>query len=263
MDTKEAAIFVQTWLSTKGLYTSTIDGIPGPLTYRAIDESGVIPQEWSNRRKLVGMLQYITMQYGQNPGPIDGYFGPNTLHAFENAKYVIDQGNTPPVWRPEELAQRRSPWPKQYTPEFDQFYGKKGSSLVYAHSPYELKIAWNTSQKVSRFMCHEKVKDSIEKVLRAVLNHYGPSRLKELRLDYFGGCYNDRSIRGGTLPSMHSWGIAIDFDPSNNQLNWGRDRATFARTEYHAWWEIWESEGWVSLGRLRNFDWMHVQAASL
>ncbi|MCH7410937.1 hypothetical protein MM239_16125 [Belliella sp. DSM 111904] len=62
---------------------------------------------------------------------------------------------------------------------------------------------------------------------------------------------------------MHSWGIAIDFDPSNNQLKWGRDMATFAGPEYHAWWDIWESEGWVSLGRLRNFDWMHVQAASL
>ncbi len=106
-------------------------------------------------------------------------------------------------------------------------------------------------------------KSSIEKIMRAVLDHYGLERVQELRLDYFGGCYNDRSIRGGTLPSMHSWGIAIDFDPANNQLRWGRDRATFSRPEYQAWWEIWEAEGWVSLGRQRNFDWMHVQAASL
>ena len=33
--------------------------------------------------------------------------------------------------------------------------------------------------------------------------------------------------------------------------------------EYDAWWRCWESEGWVSLGRLRNFDWMHIQAAKL
>ncbi|MCF8078467.1 MAG: hypothetical protein K9K88_04215 [Desulfobacterales bacterium] len=46
-------------------------------------------------------------------------------------------------------------------------------------------------------------------------------------------------------------------------LKWGRDRAHFARTEYDAWWRLWEEEGWVSLGRQRNFDWMHVQAAQL
>ncbi|WP_262918690.1 hypothetical protein [Belliella filtrata] len=35
MDTKEVVIFVQGWLHTKGLYTSVIDGIPDPLTYKA------------------------------------------------------------------------------------------------------------------------------------------------------------------------------------------------------------------------------------
>jgi hypothetical protein len=57
--------------------------------------------------------------------------------------------------------------------------------------------------------------------------------------------------------------MAIDHDPDNNQLNWSRNRATFARPEYEQWWQIWEEEGWVSLGRQRNFDWMHVQASKL
>ncbi|SIS63520.1 M15 family metallopeptidase [Belliella pelovolcani] len=263
MNTKEVAIFVQTWLQKQGLYKGRIDGIPGPMTQSAIDATGQIPRNWSARRKLVGMLQYITLQYGQQPGPIDGYYGPNTQHAFENTRFIIAQDSPPPIWRPEELGLQESKWPKQYTPAFEQFYGPKGSSLTYAECPYELKIAWNPNQKVWRFLCHEKVKSSIEKVMRAVLDHYGLEQVQELRLDYFGGCYNDRSIRGGTLPSMHSWGIAIDFDPANNQLRWGRDRATFARPAYQAWWEIWEAEGWVSLGRQRNFDWMHVQAASL
>jgi hypothetical protein len=48
-----------------------------------------------------------------------------------------------------------------------------------------------------------------------------------------------------------------------NQLNFGRDRATLDHTDYDFWWHTWEDEGWVSLGRSRNFDWMHIQAARL
>ena len=82
-------------------------------------------------------------------------------------------------------------------------------------------------------------------------------------LDLWGGCHNIRPIRGGTRRSAHSWGIAIDFDSDRNQLHWGRDKATFAKPEYDYWWKYWEEEGWVSLGRIRNFDWMHLQAARL
>ncbi|MCA1748660.1 MAG: M15 family metallopeptidase [Sphingomonadales bacterium] len=70
-------------------------------------------------------------------------------------------------------------------------------------------------------------------------------------------------MRGGSSWSMHSWGIAIDFDPANNQLRWGRDRARMAKPAYAPFLNAWESEGWISLGRERNFDWMHVQAARL
>jgi len=84
---------------------------------------------------------------------------------------------------------------------------------------------------------------------------------KTLKLDLWGGCLNVRRMRGGRKYSTHSWGIAVDYDPLHNRLKWGRDKALFARPEYNKWWEFWEKEGWVSLGRTRNFDWMHIQAA--
>ena len=68
---------------------------------------------------------------------------------------------------------------------------------------------------------------------------------------------------GGRAMSMHSWGIAIDFDPAHNRLRWGRDRARLAGPDYRAFLDIWEAEGWISLGRERNYDWMHIQAARL
>ena len=53
------------------------------------------------------------------------------------------------------------------------------------------------------------------------------------------------------------------FFDAKNRLNWHQDKALFAQPEYDKWWEIWEDEGWVSLGRVRDFDWMHVQAVRL
>lgn len=63
--------------------------------------------------------------------------------------------------------------------------------------------------------------------------------------------------------SLHSWGIAIDFDPERNALNWDHTKARLARPDAEDFWKIWEAEGWVNLGRSRDFDWMHVQAARL
>jgi len=85
--------------------------------------------------------------------------------------------------------------------------------------------------------------------------------VRQLGLDLYGGGYALRDKRGGSTPATHAWGIAFDFDPGHNQLKWSDARARFARPDYAAWWQCWEAEGWVSLGRTRNYDWMHVQAA--
>ena len=70
-------------------------------------------------------------------------------------------------------------------------------------------------------------------------------------------------MRGAKTWSMHAYGIAVDLDPERNQLKWGRDKAVFARPEYVPFWNIVESEGATSLGRARNYDWMHFQFANL
>lgn len=71
-------------------------------------------------------------------------------------------------------------------------------------------------------------------------------------------------MRGGGKWSMHAWGIAIDYDPERNQLTWGRERAAFSRPEYAACGGVsGRKREWVSLGRSKNYDWMHVQAARL
>jgi hypothetical protein len=153
-------------------------------------------------------------------------------------------------------------WPKQTTAELTRFYGTPGAPpLARVAVPWTLKLAWDPSQKMNHIGCHTEVAASLGRVLQSVYAHYGAAELKRLRLDLFGGCFAPRKKRGGSSWSTHAWAIALDWDPDHNLLKWGRDRASLSADSYNFWWGAWEAEGWVSLGRHANRDWMHVQAA--
>ena len=159
------------------------------------------------------------------------------------------------------VAQMR--WPNQA--QVRSFYGEPGNPKCTAGMAdvYPMRVAWSKSDIVRRFRCHTLVKQAMENIFKHTLEHYGQSTLTKLGLDLFGGCYNLRQMRGGTSWSMHSWGIAVDLDPERNQLKWGKDKAVFAKPEYIPFWNIVEAEGATSLGRERNYDWMHFQFARL
>jgi hypothetical protein len=261
---KKRIEFVQAELKKQGLYQGDIDGIAGSGTLQALSQIPGLDPLWNLTRKVTGFIQIHCKSHGFDPGDIDGFWGPDTENAFHQYQYAMENGQPAPSWRPEDrVPVNPNLWPVQYTPQFDSFYGPKGSSLIRVQLPYPHKIAWDPKTVIHSFSCHSRVHDSLLRVLNKVVAHYGQARIEELRLDYWGGCYNERPIRGGNRWSMHSWAIAIDYDPVNNKLEWGRDKARFSKPEYDAWWGFWEEEGWVSLGRERNFDWMHVQAAKL
>lgn len=261
---KEKIRFIQQKLKQSGFNPGKIDGILGPKTLQALSKVKGIPQGYSAKRTAIAYIQLLCQQQKIEVGAIDGYWGPQTQQAFETLKVLEEFNAPPPSWRPEDLPNKNpNNWPVQDQASLNNYYGSVGTNLVYVELPYVHRLAWNTNQKVTRLQCHKKVEPSVHRVLTKVLQHYGEERIRELGLDLTGGCFNKRKMRGGNKWSTHSWGIALDYDPSHNQLKWGRDKARFAKPEYDAWWKIWEDEGWVSLGRTRNFDWMHVQAAKI
>ncbi len=215
-------------------------------------------------RKVTAYIQLLALDAEIDTGPIDGLWGPSTQHAFESLLYLEETGALPPLWR-DVVPVRANPngWPPENEPKLRSFYGEPGAHQTTIILPYPHFLSWDTSAKLTKIGCHKKVGPSIQRVLEKVHAHYGTSGIRDLRLDVFGGCFNKRKKRGGSSWSTHAWGIALDYDPDNNQLKWGRDRAVFSRPAYDKWWLCWEEEGWCSLGRLRNFDWMHVQAARL
>jgi hypothetical protein len=257
-----------------------IDGDWGPLSAAAITALALKRHEkvlptWPIARRVVAGEQLIYEENGIEVGDIDGLVGTRTLYArevWEGRKKTGGKVNAEvELWRDTKLTAPppRVPqqmWPRQTQDELIKFFGPVGAnqtSLVLPDGYPDLRLAWDTDNHLRKFQCHERVVLPMTRVLERVVDAYGPAKIVALGLDLFGGCLNVRRMRGGSSWSTHAWGIAVDFDPANNQLRWDRKRARFAKPEYVKWWELWEAEGAVSLGRVRDFDWMHVQFARL
>jgi hypothetical protein len=154
-------------------------------------------------------------------------------------------------------------WPKQDFKSMTAYFGEVGENQTSLDLPYELCLAWDPVIKVKRATCNKKCAESLHTIFENTLKTYGLKDIKLLNLDNFGGMLNVRKMRGGNAWSIHSWGAAVDLSPDKNRLKWNKTQAQFAQKEYAPFWEIVEAEGWVSLGRARDFDWMHFQAARL
>lgn len=228
---------VQGRLAELGLYSGRVDGISGPKTLNAIKAF----------QRSVGLsddgIAGHDTQAALFPVPPDPALGRD-----------VDPPTAQPVTAPPV-------WPRQ--PDVEAFYGPVGSHQTMIDLPYPMRLSWDTGKVINRFSMHERVAESAVRCLARIADAYDADARADLGIDLWGGCLNVRPMRGGSRYSMHAWGIAIDFDPDRNDLKWGADRARLARPDAETFWRIWEEEGWVSLGRARNFDWMHVQAARL
>lgn len=239
--------WLQDRLTAHGFPVGEIDGIIGTQTVKA--------------------LKAFESKHGLEPnGTADEFVvkilrdGPTSTIADVIDRNVAEKEN--PQKGGEVIIPRKTNWPRQSGVE--QFYGKVGTNQTSLVLPYPMVLAWDRDATVRKITLHKKVAESAGRALERIGSIYGTTTQRRLLgFDLFGGSLNVRRMRGGTAWSMHSWGIAIDFDPERNQLKWGRDKARLAKPDCEKFWQCWEDEGWLSLGRARNFDWMHVQAALL
>jgi hypothetical protein len=253
---------IQRFLARTGHYQLTVDGDYGTNSHAAakaylLEKGHADAAHWPMGRCKVAVQQSMMTEMGIDAGIIDGLVGPQFRHALEawqNRGRDQDADDA-------DVAHQPTTFPRQR--DVPGFFGEAGTGLGLLELPYPMVLAWDTKTTVNRVTLHTKAHASADRAFKRILAHYGHDRIKALGLDKFGGSFVKRAMRGGTRMSMHSWGIAMDFDPERNQLRWGRDRARMARSEYAPFLDAWRDEGWISLGRERNFDWMHVQAARL
>lgn len=246
---------LQEWLKARYGFTGHLDGRYGPQTQAAVSQA-LGQSNWSPARQRVAAEQLVFQASGLYNDVIDGIAGPNTLSArarwIEMSRDYPDQ--FPPSVQPIET------WPRQR--DVPTFFGTMGENLHPVVVPWPIFYS-GKSIKRNEIAMHKRVVKSALRVFEKVHKAYGDKEIKRLGLDQYSGCFNIRKMRGGSSWSMHSWAIAVDWDSQNNQFTWDHTRASFARAEYETWWQAWEAEGWLSLGRARDFDWMHVQAARL
>lgn len=269
---------VQRALQIAGAYKGDLDGDIGPKTEAAItkfvSDSKRAPAswaKWSLSRIAIVALQIVLADAGfaQDVGEIDGYVGPSTRYAYTSWEYKRRTGRLPSAWRPDDVKPdagkiievKGNEWGTQK--EIERRFGKAGGPQCTAgvvKSSYALRVAWSRAEKISQFRCHEKIATAVERVLGRVASEYSGEEISELGLDLFGGCFNYRNKRGGKTLSTHAYGVATDWDPERNQLKWNKNRARLGQADASKFWVLWKEEKFTSLGVVRDFDWMHVQA---
>lgn len=129
-------------------------------------------------------------------------------------------------------------------------------SLVTRELPQPLVYAYDTNQMIRRVRAHKRIADHLVTTLMECLARGVPKdRLK------YGGCYQWRSKRAGASLSTHTWGIAIDLEPSENPMGkrWADDGQHLDPRIV----EIFENQGWFWGERFAgSADPMHFQWAT-
>ena len=206
------------------------------------------------------LMQYglISQGYTLPNYGADGDWGDETQKAYD--AYVED------VTSEDIVSGQPSRWPTDDINDLIQFYGRpdmeRGAApqSVPLMLPYPMQLAWGGRGWITRVFLHERVRDSLERILTRILDEFGEEGIRRHGLDQYGGLTNVRMMRGSTNKiSRHSFGIAIDINPEENSFrtSWP-ERATMPIAAIRCF----EEEGWTSFARVRGFDAMHFQATS-
>ena len=168
----------------------------------------------------------------------DGFFGPASIKACK--AYL------------RALMPQDHPWPTTDQASLTKFYGRPGDETQLVNLAVgDLDIRYD-GKNVKSVRCHHKVAPSLRRILEQISKTPHAWVLKE-----YGGCYNNRPMRGGSTPSLHARGAAIDLAPSTNG---NREHWPSSANMPLEVMEEFAKEGWLPAGAFWSRDGMHFQA---
>lgn len=175
----------------------------------------------------------IQTRIGAEP---DGFWGPRSIHMCQ--KHLRG------------LMPNAHPWPGTDQAWLTKFYGAAGdeSQLVNLSAPVPM---FYEGTRIKTIRVHRKCADSLA---RALTNAYlvAPEIVK-----IYDGCFNNRAMRGGSTPSLHARGAAINLNAgaNGNHVAW----PVVATMPFEVM-ECFAREGWLAAGAFWGRDAMHFQA---
>ena len=180
-------------------------------------------------------IKAIQKKIGAEP---DGFWGPKSIRAVQSyLRGMMPQSN---------------PWPDTSQDALTKFFGKAGdeSRLVKMPVPAGVVVLYD-GQNVSAIRCNERVAESLSRILIDV------SKVAPMVLRQYAGVYNNRLMRGGSLPSLHARGAAIDLAPETNGNHTAWPVSSDMPLEVM---ECFSREGWIAAGAFWGRDSMHFQS---
>lgn len=142
-------------------------------------------------------------------------------------------------------------WPKIDEASLTAFYGPANSEAQLVNLDVQGLGLKYEGKPVKTVRVHRKVSESLHRVLSSLAKSH-PGILAE-----YAGAFNPRPMRGGSKPSLHARGAAVDFAPdaNGNTTHWpSKAMMPFAVMEAFA------REGWIPAGAYWSRDAMHFQA---
>jgi len=183
-----------------------------------------------NRNQIIELQKRI----GTTP---DGFWGPKSMVACQaHLRRLMPSPN---------------PWPGQSQAALQSFYGTPGNVSQTIIDVTGLGVRFGGSV-VNRISVHTKCAQSLLRIIKAI-----SETPHKWVLAQYAGVYNNRNMRGGSLPSLHARAAAIDLAPgtNGNKTHW----PTRSNMPIEVM-EIFAKEGWLSAGAFWSRDAMHFQA---
>lgn len=182
--------------------------------------------------------QIIALQKRVGATP-DGFWGPASIRACKAHLRAF-------------MPLERNPWPNSDQASLTAYYGKAGDeSQLVSLVVSDLGVRYD-GKDVRTIRCHHKVAPSLHRILEKLSKTSYAWVLKE-----YAGCYNNRPMRGGSLPSLHARGAAVDLAPSTNGNREAWPSSSNMPIEVM---EEFAKEGWLPAGAFWGRDAMHFQS---
>jgi hypothetical protein len=248
-------------------FSLEIDGISGIIPNSAFEvPSNVLPTAYLTKNKeskIAFILHTIDHNFSNNKWTTK-LTGQTLLIRFDPLsaeEIAARKAKKEAIKKPKKGGPPKKPRGKGSGKGYDyinQKYGEIGdqSNLTRLTFPYPMYF---DGKLVKTTQVHKLVQKQLTDIFNDILTTFGLEKIKKLGLDQFSGLYNVRNKRGGSTPSIHSWGIAIDLYAAKNGLNQKTGNALFSKDEYKSFIDIWYKYGFKSFGRELGYDWMHFQ----